>query len=104
MTRKKFKLGLRQRVVIVTDLERGGVILKRSARKYELGTDAYLVKRDSDGASEWYPEFSLTTEASSAQSAPSEVNWYLCALNHHHSSASEAVDCDLANARIGEVG
>jgi len=58
--RHSFRFKLRQRVVIVTDLNRGGEVLKR--RKAGPGmwllADAYLVKRDA-GTTEWYPEMAL---------------------------------------------
>lgn len=95
-----FKFATMQRVVVVTDFARGGIILKRSARKYEAGTDAYFVTRDRDGVSEWYPEFALAIDVASAESARTDVDFYKCALGHLHRSTSEAVDCDITNQAV----
>lgn len=68
-----FELRMGQRVSIVTDFGRGGVIQRRSASMYEGGTEAYFVKRDRDGASEWYPRFALATDGD-IERAPTEIN------------------------------
>lgn len=70
--RHKFELKLKQRVVIVTDMGRPGVIEKRSSKMYLGGTEAYKVKRESDGASEWYPRFSLIVNEEDSP-PPSEI-------------------------------
>lgn len=66
-----YELALGQRMAVVTDFGRFGTIIDRSATLYEGGTEAYLIKRERDGVSEWYPRFSLAADANEA--APTEV-------------------------------
>jgi hypothetical protein len=94
--RQKWRFALQQRVVIVTDLGRTGLVVKRSAQVYAPSpTHAYRVTKDHDGTTEWYPEFSLSAEGQDATSAPVEIMKYKCAAGHFHDSQSEAIDCDI---------
>lgn len=100
--RPKFEFALRQRVVVTTDLSRSGVIMKRSARKYTGGTLAYLVKKDHNGESEWYPGFSLAATESEAANAPTEIRLWQCAFGDFHGTQAEADACDGTIHRKGD--